>query len=91
MRIFDFWHLLRNWQNIPALTQMRRVLHFCNSFGPLKDPNLITAINERKLEHYRRVWYALTNFSEGKKPFDIGAAKCISGLANPITGRGPTC
>ena len=43
---------------------------FLQQFWSLKDPNLITAINERKLEHYRRVWYALTNFSEGKKPFD---------------------
>ena len=43
---------------------------FLRQFWALKDPNLITAINERKLEHYRRVWYALTNFSEGKKPFD---------------------
>ena len=43
---------------------------FLRQFWALKDPNLITTINERKLEHYRRVWYALTNFSEGKKPFD---------------------
>ena len=43
---------------------------FLQQFWALKDPNLITAINERKLEHYRRVWYALTNFADGKKPFD---------------------
>lgn len=43
---------------------------FLRQFWALKDPNLITATNERKLEHYRRVWYALTNFSEKKKPFD---------------------
>lgn len=43
---------------------------FLQQFWSLKDPNLITAINERKLEHYRRVWYALTNFADGKKPFD---------------------
>ncbi|MCY3869777.1 MAG: GWxTD domain-containing protein [Gemmatimonadetes bacterium] len=43
---------------------------YLRQFWALKDPNLITATNERKLEHYRRVWYALTNFSEGKKPFD---------------------
>ncbi len=43
---------------------------FLQQFWFLKDPNLITAINERKLEHYRRVWYALTNFSGGKEPFD---------------------
>ena len=43
---------------------------FLRQFWALKDPNLITEINERKVEHYRRVWYALTNFSEGQKPFD---------------------
>ena len=35
-----------------------------------KDPDLSTTVNERLLEHYRRVWYALTEFSKGKKPWD---------------------
>ena len=39
-------------------------------FWNSKDPDLSTAVNERLLEHYRRVWYALTEFSKGKKPWD---------------------
>lgn len=35
-----------------------------------KDPDLSTAVNERLLEHYRRVWHALTEFSEGRRPWD---------------------
>ena len=35
-----------------------------------KDPDLSTPVNERLLEHYRRVWYALTDFSEGRHPWD---------------------
>lgn len=35
-----------------------------------KDPDLSTPVNERLLEHYRRVWHALTDFSKGKQPWD---------------------
>ena len=35
-----------------------------------RDPDLTTPANERKLEHYRRVWYALHYFSEAKQPWD---------------------
>ena len=35
-----------------------------------KDPDLSTQVNERLLEHYRRVWHALTEFSKSKKPWD---------------------
>ena len=35
-----------------------------------KDPDLSTPVNERLLEHYRRVWHALTEFSEGRQPWD---------------------
>lgn len=44
--------------------------HFLREFWNIRDPNLTTAANERQLEHYRRVWYALTNFSEGQYPWD---------------------
>lgn len=43
---------------------------FLREFWSVRDPNLTTAANERQLEHYRRVWYALMNFSGGKKPWD---------------------
>ena len=35
-----------------------------------RDPDLSTPVNERLLEHYRRVWYSLTEFSKNKKPWD---------------------
>ncbi len=35
-----------------------------------KDPDLSTPVNERLVEHYRRVWYSLTEFSKNKKPWD---------------------
>ncbi len=43
---------------------------FVEKFWSEQDPDLTTAANERRLEHYRRVWYALQNFSEGKQPWD---------------------
>ncbi len=39
-------------------------------FWTAHDPDLTTAINERLLEHYRRVWYALGSYSKGKQPWD---------------------
>ncbi len=43
---------------------------FLHSFWSDRDPDLTTAANERRLEHYRRVWYSMQNFSEGKRPWD---------------------
>lgn len=43
---------------------------FLASFWSERDPDLTTTANERRLEHYRRVWYSMQNFSEGKQPWD---------------------
>ncbi len=43
---------------------------FLESFWSERDPDLTTTANERRLEHYRRVWYSMQNFSEGKQPWD---------------------
>ncbi|MSS72660.1 MAG: GWxTD domain-containing protein [Candidatus Latescibacteria bacterium] len=43
---------------------------FLKRFWAKRDPDLITPINERLLEHYRRVWYARMNFSARKQPWD---------------------
>ena len=43
---------------------------FLNRFWSGHDPDLTTAINERRLEHYRRVWFVRQNFSGGKQPWD---------------------
>ncbi len=43
---------------------------YLKRFWNSKDPDLSTPVNERLVEHYRRVWYALTEFSKNKKPWD---------------------
>ena len=35
-----------------------------------RDPDLTTAANERRLEHYRRVWFARRHFSKSRQPWD---------------------
>ena len=44
---------------------------FLRRFWNDRDPDLSTPVNERRLEHYRRVWHALTEFSENKQPWDV--------------------
>jgi GWxTD domain-containing protein len=43
---------------------------FLRHFWAVRDPDLMTAVNERLLEHYRRVWYARQNFSRKRQPWD---------------------
>ena len=43
---------------------------FCERFWLVFDPTPITAVNERRLEHYRRVWYARTHFAAARRPWD---------------------
>ncbi len=43
---------------------------FLGLFWRQQDPTPTTPVNERKLEHYRRVNYAIQNFSEGRTPWD---------------------
>ncbi len=43
---------------------------FSRRFWNGRDPDLTTPVNERLLEHYRRVWYASVAFSGGKQPWD---------------------
>ncbi|MDE2997627.1 MAG: GWxTD domain-containing protein [Gemmatimonadota bacterium] len=43
---------------------------YLESFWNVRDPDIGTPVNERLLEHYRRVWYASLEFSNGKKPWD---------------------
>ncbi len=62
---------------------------YLERFWNSKDPDLSTPVNERQLEHYRRVWYALTEFSKSKKPWDARGEVYIR-FGNPITGPGRT-
>ena len=43
---------------------------FLRRFWAKRDPDLSTTVNERLLEHYRRVSYARLYFSKGKQPWD---------------------
>lgn len=43
---------------------------FLNRFWLKRDSDILTAINERVIEHYRRVWYARTFFAAAASPWD---------------------
>lgn len=43
---------------------------FLDRFWLKRDSNILTAINERVIEHYRRVWYARTFFAAAASPWD---------------------
>ena len=43
---------------------------FVALFWRKQDPTPTTSVNERQLEHFRRVYYARQNFSEGRDPWD---------------------
>lgn len=43
---------------------------FLERFWLKRDSDILTAINERVIEHYRRVWYARTFFATGRQPWD---------------------
>jgi GWxTD domain-containing protein len=51
------------------LTGADRV-NFIKRFWLQRDPTPVTAINERLMEHFRRVWYARKHFSRGRDPWD---------------------
>jgi GWxTD domain-containing protein len=43
---------------------------YLEQFWSRRDPDILTNLNERVIEHYRRVWYARTFFSENNYPWD---------------------
>ncbi len=43
---------------------------FLHRFWLKRDSDILTAINERVIEHYRRVWYARTFFAAAASPWD---------------------
>ncbi len=50
---------------------------YLEQFWSRRDPDILTNINERIIEHYRRVWYARTYFSENEYPWDKRGAVYI--------------
>ena len=45
-------------------------LIFLQKFWLRRDPTPVTAVNERMLEHFRRVWYSGRTYSRGHEPWD---------------------
>ena len=43
---------------------------FLRQFWARRDIDLVSGVNRRRLEHYRRVWVARTQFSKGRTPWD---------------------
>ena len=52
-----------------ALDRFDRLV-FARKFWQKRDPTPATPENERRIEHYRRVIYAIQNYSESKEPWD---------------------
>lgn len=58
---------LREYQALPDTTQRKA---FQERFWLRRDPDMMTRVNERMVEHYRRVWYARTFFADRVSPWD---------------------
>ena len=56
-------------EDVRGLSEQEREGYLAR-FWTGKDPDLTTPVNERQIEHYRRVWYARTSFSEAQQPWD---------------------
>lgn len=70
--IFEDIRLMTSASEYEAFTKMMGQDRdtFLTQFWAKRDPNLTSSVNERQLEHYRRVWYAQLHFSKKIKPWD---------------------
>ena len=60
----------REMQAYQSLAEETERLTYLKQFWLRRDPDVLTPINERIIEHYRRVWYARTFFSQNTTPWD---------------------
>lgn len=67
IRLVSSFEEITEFNNTPQAERPAFLRRFWND----RDPDLSTPVNERLLEHYRRVWQALTEFSENKQPWDV--------------------
>ena len=67
IRLVSSFEEMTEFNNTPEAERPAFLRRFWND----RDPDLSTPVNERLLEHYRRVWHALTEFSENKQPWDV--------------------
>ncbi len=58
---------LREYQALPDTTQRKA---YQERFWLRRDPDVMTRVNERIIEHFRRVWYARTFFADKVSPWD---------------------
>lgn len=57
-------------QEYQALAEPSERLAYLERFWLRRDPDIMTRLNERIIEHYRRVWYARTFFADKVTPWD---------------------
>ena len=60
----------KEWHAYQSLSEEPEKLDYLQKFWRRRDSDLLTQINERIVEHYRRVWYARTFFSKKISPWD---------------------
>jgi GWxTD domain-containing protein len=60
----------REMEAYQALADTLARQSYLGEFWQRRDPDILTSINERVIEHYRRVWYARTFFAEKVTPWD---------------------
>ena len=60
----------KEWHAFQSLSEESEKLDYLHKFWRRRDSDILTQINERIVEHYRRVWYARTFFSKKISPWD---------------------
>ena len=60
----------REFHAYQAISDSTERLDYLEKFWLRRDSDILTRINERIIEHYRRVWYARTFFSKKVFPWD---------------------
>ena len=68
--LYEDIRLLASADEYEAFAQAPDRDAYLTRFWGDRDPDLTTAANERRLEHYRRVWFARRHFSKSREPWD---------------------
>ena len=68
--LYEDIRLLASADEYEAFAQAPDRGAYLTRFWGDRDPDLTTAANERRLEHYRRVWFARQHFSKSRQPWD---------------------
>lgn len=60
----------KEWRAFQGLSDAAEKRAYLRRFWQRRDPDILTPVNERVVEHYRRVWYARAFFSKKISPWD---------------------